>query len=196
MNKQTNLIMTELPPDYDPQKDPIELVDYDAIWPIKANAEINSIQSLLKFPWLKDIQHIGSTAIPNIKAKPIIDIYVGIESLQYAPQAIALIKSLEYQAVVQYPDENKICLIKGIPPFGTKRTNHTHIVTYQGDHWNAAILFRDYLRTHPEEAKKYEQLKIELLKKFQFDREGYTAGKNEYVAKILNRVDFNKVRKR
>jgi len=82
--------MIPLPPNYDPKEDFIELISHNSAWKKLAKTEIQKIQTLLPFKWLKNIQHIGSTALPSIQAKPIIDIYVGIESLRYANQAIEL----------------------------------------------------------------------------------------------------------
>lgn len=180
----------------DLKKDHIYLVDYDPKWLSLAAEEISAVKKVLPFIWVKDIQHIGSTSVSNLIAKPIIDIYVGVESLVLAESAIEPIKNLGYQYWAENPNKLKMFFVKGMPPFGEKRTHHVHIVEYQSDYWQATIIFRDYLRDHPEYAKQYANLKKNLAEQFKYDREGYTDAKGEFVNQILKQAGFNKIIKR
>lgn len=137
-----------------------------------------------------DIQHIGSTAISGLAAKPIIDIYVGVNSSQEAQSLINPIEKLGYQYWKDNPDKEKMFFVKGMPPFGTGRTHHIHIVKYDSDYWRARIIFRDYLREHPEEIKAYSQLKYDLQKLYSHDREAYTDAKFDYIASVLKKAGF------
>lgn len=78
--------------------------------------------------------------------------------------------------------------VKGIPPYGDKRTHHIHIVEPSSKHWHGKIIFRDYLLAHPELAREYEQLKIKLAKRYTNDREQYTDAKTTFINDILNKV--------
>jgi len=181
------------PPDDNTEKDLIHLVKYNPAWPQLAEAEIQILRNQLPYSWIVDFQHVGSTAIPGIAAKPIIDIYIGVTSLSLAEQnAIKPIEALGYQFWDQRPEHPKLFFVKGMPPFGEGRTHHVHIVEYKSDYWTATILFRDYLRNHPEEVICYEQLKCRLMAEHRYDREAYTNGKNDYVANVLRKAGFAK----
>lgn len=183
--------MQSLASNYDPQKDPILLEVYNSNWPTMADHEINRLKTVLPRNLIVDMQHIGSTAIPGIAAKPIIDIYIGVNNIALAEQyCVKVIEDLGYQFWDENPDKEKLFFVKGMPPFGEIRTHHVHIVAYHGEYWNATILFRDYLRNHPQEATHYQQVKYHLMEQFRYDREGYTQGKNEYVAMVLTKAGF------
>lgn len=164
--------------------DSIFLCNYDPNSPCLAEVEIRILKDLFHGQdWVLAIQHIGSTSIPGLVAKPIIDIYIGARSIQEAQQAIEPIKKLGYQFWDENPNKEKLFFVKGMPPFGTGRTHHIHIVEYKGDYWKAVILFRDYMRGHPDEILHYVAVKNDLPKKHQHDREAYTDGKTDYVGR-------------
>ena len=146
---------------------------------------------MLPYNWIVDIQHIGSTAIPGLAAKPIIDIYVGVTSIQEAQQAIKPIEELGYQFWTDNPNKEKMFFVKGMPPFGAGRTHHVHIVEHNSNYWRARILFRDYLRSHVDEAQKYEQLKYQLMQEHPLDREAYTDAKAEFITEVLKKAGFS-----
>lgn len=77
--------------------------------------------------------------------------------------------------------------VKGMPPYGKQRTHHIHVVKENSEFWER-LLFRDYLRTHPDEAKRYETLKRDLARRFYTDREGYTDGKSSYIQSVLEKA--------
>lgn len=171
--------------------DGIYLSDYDPNWPRLAKDEIARLQALFQSQdWVLDIQHIGSTAIPGLSAKPIIDIYIGARSIQDAQEAIEPIKNLGYQFWDENPNKEKLFFVKGMPPFGSQRTHHIHIVEYKGNYWNARILFRDYMRSHPDEIACYALLKYKLAERFRNDREAYTDAKSDYITSTLKRAGF------
>jgi GrpB-like predicted nucleotidyltransferase (UPF0157 family) len=172
--------------------DKIEIVPYNPHWPKAAEEEISLIKKVLPYNWIVDIQHIGSTAIPGLAAKPIIDIYVGVTSIQEAQQqAIKLIEELGYQFWTDNPNKEKMFFVKGMPPFGTGRTHHIHIVEHDSNYWRARILFRNYLRSHVEEVQEYEQLKRKLMQEYSLDREAYTDAKAEFITAVLKKAGFN-----
>ena len=168
------------------KKDHVDIVPYNSEWPSMANAEISKLQAVLPLNKIIDIQHVGSTAIPEISAKPIIDIQIAVSSLEEMKViAIPELQKLGYEYWFENPDPKKMFFVKGMPPFGNKRTHHVHIFEYDSDHWRNKIIFRDYLLSHAEAVKEYEALKNKLAKKHFHDREKYTDEKLDFVNYIL-----------
>lgn len=130
---------------------------------------------------LIDIQHIGSTAIPGIKAKPLIDILAGTARLKDGEKLIKPLNALGYKFYRKSGHE--IFFAKGPD---AKRTHYLHVVRHRGMKWKKDIFFRDYLRSHPIEAKKYEALKIKLAEKSMGTRGAYTKGKDVFIKRVLS----------
>lgn len=123
------------------------------------------------------ISHIGSTAIPSIWAKPIVDILAEVPKECRLSAYKAQIKDAGYLCMAESPDS--IFFNKGYTENGfADRVFHLHL-KYAGD--NNELYFRDYLIEHPEAAKEYEELKLTLWKKYEHDRDGYTNSKAELV---------------
>ena len=134
------------------KNDAIELSDYSKEWPSIAELEIKKLYGTLPKQHIIDIQHVGSTAIPGMSAKPVIDIQIAVDSLNaIKPIAIKVLKELGYEYWDKNPDQERLFFAKGMPPFGEKRTHHVHIVEPSSRHWREKILFRDYLRDNPED---------------------------------------------
>lgn len=174
------------------KNDQITLVPYDPKWSDIAKIEIKKLYEILPNNHIIDIQHIGSTAIPDILSKPIIDIQIAVDSLSAIKQiAIDKLKTLDYVYWDDNPDKQRMFFVKGMPPYGDKRTHHVHIVEPSSRHWQGKINFRDYLLTHSESAREYEQLKIKLAQQYTYDREQYTAAKTEFVNDVLNKASLD-----
>lgn len=127
------------------------------------------------------IEHIGSTAIPGIRAKPIVDILIGMR----APPLDVAIEPLVGVAYMHVPgagSEERLVFLRGR---GTPRAFHVHVVLFDGAEWRRHIIFRDWLNLHPALAKEYEALKVDLAERFANDREAYTAGKTAFVERTL-----------
>lgn len=168
------------------KKDHIDIVQYDREWSHNANIEITRLREALPSSKIIDIQHIGSTAIPEMAAKPILDIQIAAKSLEEMKViAIPALQKLGYEYWFDNPDPERMFFVKGMPPFGEKRSHHVHIVEETSKHWLDKIDFRDYLIGHPESAKEYQALKIKLAKQHTYDREEYTNAKGEFINKIL-----------
>lgn len=127
-----------------------------------------------------DIQHIGSTCIPGLSAKPVIDIAVMVPSKSSLPECISLMESAGFEYLGDFGLPGRDFFVLGNP-----RICHVHIVEKGSNHWKQWILFRDYLLIHPDVAEKYDILKKELATKFPNDRESYLAGKAPLIAEIL-----------
>jgi GrpB-like predicted nucleotidyltransferase (UPF0157 family) len=171
------------------RNDLVELSEYDDNWPLSAAHEIKKLYHILPNQHIIDIQHVGSTAIPGMIAKPIIDIQIAIDSLSiFKPLAIKILQDHEYVYWDKNPDLTRMFFVKGMPPYGTKRTHHIHIVEPNSKHWINKINFKDYLIAHPETAREYAELKTNLAKKYKYDREQYTEAKSEFVNRVLEQM--------
>ncbi len=167
--------------------DEVIIVEYDLQWPRLFAEEAARVWQALGKELVVEIEHIGSTAVPGLAAKPVIDIMVGVHSLKQTQTAIPVLESLEYVYWRDDPRPGRMFFVKGMPPYGKERTHHVHIVEAYGEFWKRK-LFRDYLRSHPEEAKCYEVLKRELATRFPLDRERYTDGKRNYIEAVMAKV--------
>lgn len=130
-----------------------------------------------------DIQHIGSTSIPGILAKPIIDIAIGIKSMKDSKKFIPLLESLEYEYVPKFGSLNLHTFFAKGPD--KKRTHYVHLLKYNGKIWQNDLLFKDFLTKDKNRAKQYEKLKRDLAKNYADNRKKYTSSKNEFIVKIL-----------
>jgi GrpB-like predicted nucleotidyltransferase (UPF0157 family) len=167
--------------------DEIVIVEYDPRWSLMFEEESARVASVLSKDLVARIDHIGSTAVRGLVAKPIIDLLVSVHSLVEAKQvAISPLEELGYAYWFDNPDPQRMFLVKGLPP-NSPRTHHIHIIESDSI-LRERLLFRDYLREHPDEAFRYAQLKRYLAQQFSTDREAYTSGKTEYVQSIMQRV--------
>lgn len=126
-----------------------------------------------------DIQHVGSTAIPGIYAKPIIDMSLGIKNFKDAKKLIKPLDTIGYHFYKKFG--RQILFAKGPDK---KRTHYLHVMKYNGAKWKGDLLFRDFLIRRPAQAKDYTRLKQRLAKQYPNDRERYTAGKKYFIGKI------------
>jgi GrpB-like predicted nucleotidyltransferase (UPF0157 family) len=127
-----------------------------------------------------DIQHIGSTSIPGMVAKPILDIAIAVNDFEEARACIAPIEGLGYEYRGELGMPRRHYFVKGDP-----RTHHIHMVEINSQDWVNQLLFRDYLTRHPHSAQAYADLKIELAGRFPKDREAYLEAKAPFIQKIL-----------
>ena len=164
------------------REEPIYLVAYDPAWPKRFQEERAELARVLS-PWLAgSIEHIGSTAIPGLIAKPVIDIMAGVADLEGSLAARATAATLGY---VYFPYRPEV-MHWFCKPSPAHRTHHLHLVPIGSALWADRITFRDYLRSSPEAAAEYTGLKTSLAACYPFDREAYTDGKSPFVAAILD----------
>jgi len=166
-------------------QDSIQIEKYSEDWPVLAQEEIKNLETLLSdFSGVMGIQHIGSTAIPGLSAKPIIDLAIGVKNLEAAKVLIPVLKNFDYVYWDANPDKTKYFLAKGMPPFGSKRTHHIHVMEVTHHDWLVRPLFRDYLKENSQAKKDYETLKLKLASEFEQDREAYTSAKTTFIRAI------------
>jgi GrpB-like predicted nucleotidyltransferase (UPF0157 family) len=161
---------------------PVHIVAYDRDWPNKFEAERHLLIHAIG-AWLVagSLEHIGSTAVPDLDAKPVIDIMAGVESLDRSRAALEVLERYHY-CYAPYRTEVMHWLCKPSP---AHRTHHLHLVPLGSPLWIEQLAFRDYLRTHADVAREYASLKRTLAAAHRFDREAYTAAKAPFVRRVL-----------
>jgi GrpB-like predicted nucleotidyltransferase (UPF0157 family) len=157
---------------------------YDAAWPVSFRQEQTRLQAL--FPGaFRDIQHIGSTAVPGLTAKPIIDMMAGVDSMAAVE---ALVDPLRLTADYVYVPEQNLMLPERrwlLRQRHGHRTHHLHLVEFEGAEWFRLLRFRDALLHDPALAERYMRLKSELVDRFGDDRDRYTRSKSDFVQEVL-----------
>lgn len=160
---------------------PIVLAPQDPRWKNWANDEIMSLAALLE-PETPVINHIGSTSVPYIQAKPIIDILVEVPLVADFGRIKKILEDNGY--ICMSEDCRRLSFNKGYTPKGyAEKVFHIHVHRV-GDH--DEILFRDYLLSHPDTAMEYERLKLSLLPGFKNNRDGYTEAKTYFVRAVVS----------
>lgn len=183
--------MSSQPPHFDGQhwsnanEDRVEVVAADSGWAQRFAEEAKAIRRALQLPDLT-IEHIGSTAVPGLDAKPIIDMLLLPPPGFDHSRLIEPLERLGYQYWRENPKPERMFFVKGMPPFGNGRTHHIHLM--EPNEVQRRLLFRDWLRTQPDDARMYAEVKCELARRFPTDREAYTDGKGEVITQILRRA--------
>ncbi len=164
--------------------DNIVIVDYNPQWPQMYEDEKANIQDAIG-DYLIDIQHVGSTSIPGLSAKPILDIMLVIRDLSLVAHCVKPLETLDYAYFGENGIPGRHYFHKPINITTKPRWVHLHMVEKGHDQWAMYQLFRDYLRLHPESAHQYDILKRGLAARFGSDRVGYTNAKTSFVKSIV-----------
>jgi GrpB-like predicted nucleotidyltransferase (UPF0157 family) len=163
---------------------PVVIAEYDPAWPEIFTQESFCIQSFVS-SWMPELLHIGSTSVPGLRAKPIIDMLGGLNSLEEAVHLIEPLTGLGYTYVPDYEDVLPERRFFNKHEKSNHNTGfHLHVVEIGSLFWRRHLAFRDYLRTHPEAANEYGQLKTRLAAECGTDREKYTDSKTEFIQRI------------
>lgn len=178
-------------------KEQIAIVAYDASWPAAYTAIEKHLKLLVPRQLMQRIAHIGSTAVPGLSGKPIIDVQVEVSDLERVREEIApLLEEAGYEfhwrQTMGDADPFYAWFIRRNAQ--GERDAHVHMVR-SGQASADRIIFRDYLRAHADEAERYQTLKTELAKRFPKNRPGYTASKTTYVNEVLRKARGEKMRK-
>jgi len=130
------------------------------------------------------VHHVGSTAVPGMEAKPIIDILAGVRSLEESRSCLEPLTQLEYLYAPYLPEEmHWFC-----KPHPSRRTHHLHLIPVGSRRYADELAFRDRLREDPQIAAEYLTLKRDLARRFANDREAYTEAKSDFVNRVLGRA--------
>ncbi|MDD4493640.1 MAG: GrpB family protein [Eubacteriales bacterium] len=161
----------------------VELADLDPEWETLAVETIQRLWNILGDVAV-DIQHVGSTAIKGIKAKPIIDIAVAVRDFESVKPFIAKIEEADFVYRPEDDDDWKLYFVRRSDN-GATTTHHVHIVRVDNEHWKDFILFRDFLNQNKSVSADYETVKLKLMVEYKNDRLQYTNGKHDFVMQTL-----------
>ncbi|MFH1616122.1 MAG: GrpB family protein [Planctomycetota bacterium] len=171
-------------------REEVAIVPYNPEWPKLFEDEANSLRAKLPKSIIIRIEHFGSTAVPGLAAKPIIDMLVEVSSLEETKkQVVPILESQGYDYFWR-PE-----LFDGPPVYAWfikrdsqgKRTHHIHMIEADSKLWNR-LYFRDYLCRFPEEARRYNKLKRALAEKYPNDRVTYTKGKTDFIVCVTEKA--------
>ena len=166
---------------------PIRMVDYDQRWPKLYDEEKRRIR-VRDSNTVVAIEHIGSTAVPRLGGKPIIDVMADVRRSSDADACVSLLHD-DYTDVTPQPDNPEWYYCLGKPCQSEPAYYvHLHLVKYLSDHWARHLLFRDFLRTHSDAAQQYYVLKKKLAVQYGSDRVGYTDAKTTFINAIIDQA--------
>lgn len=157
----------------------VKLVPYTAEWQRLFAHEKTRLQAATG-PHVLDIQHVGSTSIPGMVAKPVIDIGIAVANFEKARVVILPIEQLGYEYRGEHGIPRRHFFVKGDP-----RTHHVHVNEINSRDWENQVLFRDCLIRQPTLAEEYITLKLELAQRYPTDREAYQEGKSPFIERVL-----------
>lgn len=158
----------------------VVLATYDPLWPALFEEERAAVLGVVPPP--VELHHMGSTSIPGIIARPLIDMLLAVDQLCPADQYLQWLRPLGYELEDVFASDRWL-VWKGIP-----KTHHIHIVEKNSWHYWRFLLFRDWLREHPDTAHRYELLKKELAAKLGYDRRAYSAAKGEFICEVVRQA--------
>lgn len=167
---------------------PVIIEDYNPRWPEDFERLRSRIAPALGVS-MAAIEHVGSTAVPGLAAKPIIDLDILLQSADSLPEAIRRLAALGYQHRGDLGIAGRQAFrapLHDVP-------HHLYVCLPGYPEFNRHVTFRDHLRSHPEDAKAYELLKRRLASQFRNDREAYNQGKAEFVETVLRRAQTLKM---
>ena len=160
----------------------VKVEPHSTVWEAVAQETIERLRAIAKDD-IEDVQHIGSTSVRGICAKPIIDVAVGVKSFDRMTQHNG--ELAENGILYRREDHPGQLLYVCTDPERGVQTHYIHVVLFESEAWNNYLNLRDYLNAHEEEAKNYAALKERLAKAFPEDRVAYTNGKSEYIERVL-----------
>ena len=172
-------------------KETVAIVPYDSSWPEIFAQERRHLLSCLPHDLVRRIEHFGSTAVPGLAAKPVVDMLVEVASLAATRERIAPLLEAQGYDYFWRPSHGN-----STPPFYAwfikrdgkgNRTHHIHMVEADFEHWER-LLFRDYLIEHPDVAREYSELKVALSERHAKDRVAYSQAKTEFIRAVTERA--------
>jgi GrpB-like predicted nucleotidyltransferase (UPF0157 family) len=160
----------------------ITVVEYDPEWPRTYEEEKGLILDAIG-EHVRSIEHVGSTSVPGLGAKPIIDIIAGLDSGEAADRCLPALAAIGYNDVTPEPTEEDWYYCLGKAPHSPGF--HLHLMKHGSGFLMRHILFRDYLRAHPDTAREYYVLKKRLAQKYADKREVYTESKTGFIENVI-----------
>jgi GrpB-like predicted nucleotidyltransferase (UPF0157 family) len=168
------------------RRDPIKIVPYDSDWPAAFERQRLRVESALR-PWLVgSVEHIGSTSVPGLAAKPIIDMLARIPDCR-TDDIVGAMSGIGWTHAPEPGDERSRKWSFCFPDIGW-RTHHLHIFEAAPENWQSLPAFRDHLRNNPDDAAEYGRIKKALAAADDHDRPRYRAGKAPFIEELLRRL--------
>ena len=172
-------------PSLDDRFDPaVRIVDHDPAWPAQAEEELRRIEGALGEEAVR-LEHVGSTAVPSLAAKPILDLLLSVEVIEARERYVEPLERLGYMFIPAPESRGRHFVAK--PP-ERPRTHHLHVVEAGSEHEFRHVAVREFLGAHSEEAARYAAVKREVDARQPQDRLAYIAGKNQYVTALEARA--------
>lgn len=162
----------------------VVLAPHSEKWKLAFEQEKDVLQALLG-EYIQDVHHIGSTSMPGLLAKPIIDILVSLHRFSDMEILQEKLRDAGYEYRENGSTEIRLLFVKGPEE---KRTHHIHFTEHQSVEWQKAFAFWNYLQAHPEAVKEYEALKQKLAQKHAADRDQYSKGKADFIKNIIKKT--------
>jgi GrpB-like predicted nucleotidyltransferase (UPF0157 family) len=167
--------------------DPIRIVPYDPEWPVSFSRERPRVEAALGNRLVGPVEHVGSTAVPGLAAKPIIDMLARITAYDGSDGIVADLRGIGWVHAPEPGDRERrrwsFCF-----PDAAWRTHHLHVWEAASPAWRGLLLFRDQLRRHPELAAEYARIKAGLASADDRDRPRYRSGKAPFIEYVLRRA--------
>lgn len=167
--------------------DRVELVEHDPTWATLFEQERVRLAAIFDGHAI-GIEHIGSTSVPGLCAKPVVDVLVGLRELELSDGEIRAMEGLSYEFLGEHGLPGRLFFRKH------PRTHHVHVVAHGGTHWERQITFRDALRTDADERQRYEEFKRRLAAEGH-PREVYTEMKTPFIREVEARARARAVRR-
>jgi len=172
------------------RNEPISVVDYDPVWPARF-AEISARLATALGDRAVRIDHVGSTSVPGLAAKPIVDIQISVPDVENEAEYLGLIEAQGFELRWIEPGHRYLR-----PPPELPRLWQVHVCSV-GSTWERVhLLFRDYLREHPDTAAEYAALKWQLAKEHRDDSIAYTDAKGPFIESVLRRAEQRELQSR
>ena len=159
---------------------PVSICDYDPAWPARFEAA--------RFAISIAVEHIGSTSVPGLAAKPIIDVMPSLRRFEDGHACVAPLEALGYVYRGEYGIPGRHYFVSSNSQ--GRRDQHVHMLVIGSDPWTRHLLFRDYLRAHPAAALEYAALKRALAAQYRWEMDAYADSKSGFVQDILARAGY------
>jgi GrpB-like predicted nucleotidyltransferase (UPF0157 family) len=169
------------------RRDPIKVVPYDANWPAAFARERARIEAALRDHLVGHVEHVGSTAVPGLAAKPIIDMLACVDDYDRTAGIVTDLAAIGWVHAPEPGDQERrrrsFCF-----PDVAWRSHHLHVWEFGTPDWRRLLVFRDHLRRHPDLAAEYARIKAELAAADEHDRPRYRSGKAPFIEDVLARL--------
>ena len=163
------------------------MVPYDRSWPSLFTKERALVLGVAG-GWIDRVEHVGSTAVPGLAAKPVVDLMAGLRFMTDVERCVGPLVEPGYSYWAEGAEPHHRLFVRFVDETMTARTHNLHLVEVGGAYWRDRLLFRDHLRENPETARAYARFKHRLARQYRDDREAYTAAKSDFVCEIVRRA--------